>query len=404
MILTSFGDDMWLLTTLLLWVPVGGEVVNATKVVITLQPPWVSIFQKENVTLWCEGPHLPGDSSTQWFINGTAVQISTPSYSIPEASFQDSGEYRCQIGSSMPSDPVQLQIHNDWLLLQASRRVLTEGEPLALRCHGWKNKLVYNVVFYRNGKSFQFSSDSEVAILKTNLSHSGIYHCSGTGRHRYTSAGVSITVKELFTTPVLRASVSSPFPEGSLVTLNCETNLLLQRPGLQLHFSFYVGSKILEYRNTSSEYHIPRVEREDAGFYWCEVATEDSSVLKRSPELELQVLGPQSSAPVWFHILFYLSVGIMFSLNTVLYVKIHRLQREKKYNLEVPLVSEQGKKANSFQQVRSDGVYEEVTATASQTTPKEAPDGPRSSVGDCGPEQPEPLPPSDSTGAQTSQS
>ena len=84
---------------------------------------------------------------------------------------------------------------SDWLLLQASRRVLTEGEPLALRCHGWKNKLVYNVVFYRNGKSFQFSSDSEVAILKTNLSHSGIYHCSGTGRHRYTSAGVSITVK-----------------------------------------------------------------------------------------------------------------------------------------------------------------------------------------------------------------
>jgi hypothetical protein len=85
--------------------------------------------------------------------------------------------------------------------------------------------------------------------------------------------------------------VSSPFPEGSLVTLNCETNLLLQRPGLQLHFSFYVGSKILEYRNTSSEYHIARAEREDAGFYWCEVATEDSSVLKRSPELELQVLG-----------------------------------------------------------------------------------------------------------------
>ena len=77
---------------------------------------------------------------------------------------------------------------------------------------------------------------------------------------------------------------------------------------------------------------------------------------------------------------------------------------EKKYNLEVPLVSEQGKKANSFQQVRSDGVYEEVTATASQTTPKEAPDGPRSSVGDCGPKQPEPLPSSDSTRAQTSQS
>lgn len=85
---------------------------------------------------------------------------------------------------------------SDLLLLQASRRVLTEGEPLALRCHGWKNKLVFNVIFYQNGKSFNFSRGSEVNILKTNLSHNGIYHCSGMGRnHRYTSARMAVTVK-----------------------------------------------------------------------------------------------------------------------------------------------------------------------------------------------------------------
>lgn len=84
----------------------------------------------------------------------------------------------------------------DWLLLQVSSRIFTEGEPLALRCHGWKNKLVYNVLFYRDGKAFKFSPrDSEFTILKTNLSHSGVYHCSGMGRHRFVSAGVSITVK-----------------------------------------------------------------------------------------------------------------------------------------------------------------------------------------------------------------
>jgi high affinity immunoglobulin gamma Fc receptor I len=27
------------------------------------------------------------------------------------------------------------------------------------------------------------------------VSHNGTYHCSGMGRHRYTSAGVSVTVK-----------------------------------------------------------------------------------------------------------------------------------------------------------------------------------------------------------------
>lgn len=78
---------------------------------ITLQPPWVSIFQEENVTLWCEGPHPPGGSSTQWLLNNTVLQVSTPSYRITEATFKDSGEYRCQTGLSMPSDPVQLEIH-----------------------------------------------------------------------------------------------------------------------------------------------------------------------------------------------------------------------------------------------------------------------------------------------------
>ncbi|XP_051055083.1 high affinity immunoglobulin gamma Fc receptor I isoform X2 [Phodopus roborovskii] len=282
---------MWLLTTLLLWVPVGGQAVNVTKAVVTLQPPWVSIFLKENVTLWCEGSRLPGDSSTQWFINGTILPISTPGYSITKAMLKDSGEYSCRTGLSMLSDPVQLEIHKDWLLLQASRRVLTEGEPLALRCHGWQ---------------------------------------------------------KLFTAPVLTSSLPSPFLEGSPVTLSCETKLLLQSPGLPLYFSFYVGSKILEDRNTSSEYHIPSAEREDSGLYWCEVATEDGSILKHSPELELRILGPQSSAPVWFHTIFYMSMGIIFLVDTILCVKIHKkFQRKKNYNLEVLLVSDQGKKDTS---------------------------------------------------------
>lgn len=84
---------------------------SGSKAVITLQPPWVSIFQNENVTLWCEGLHRPGGSFTQWFLNNTVVQVSTPSYRITEATFKDSGEYRCQTTLSMPSDPVQLEIH-----------------------------------------------------------------------------------------------------------------------------------------------------------------------------------------------------------------------------------------------------------------------------------------------------
>uniref|UniRef100_A0A2K5HA74 Low affinity immunoglobulin gamma Fc region receptor III-A n=1 Tax=Colobus angolensis palliatus TaxID=336983 RepID=A0A2K5HA74_COLAP len=244
---------MWFLTALLLWVPVDGQ-VDTTKAVITLQPPWVSVFQEETVTLQCEVPRLPGSNSTQWFLNGTATQTSTPSYRITSASVKDSGEYRCQRGPSGRSDPIQLEIHRGWLLLQVSGRVFTEGEPLALRCHAWKDKLVYNVLYYQNGKCFKFFyRNSNLTILKTNISHNGTYHCSGMGKHRYTSAGVSVTVK-----------------------------------GLQL------------------------------------------------------------PTPVWLHVLFYLVVGIMFLVNTVLWVTIRKeLKRKKKWNLEISLDSGHEKKVTS---------------------------------------------------------
>uniref|UniRef100_A0A5F9DVC1 Ig-like domain-containing protein n=1 Tax=Oryctolagus cuniculus TaxID=9986 RepID=A0A5F9DVC1_RABIT len=169
---------------------------DPTKAMITLQPPWVDVFQEEAVTLQCEGPRQPGDSSAQWFLNGTAIRTLTPRYYIIGAQANDSGEYRCQTELSAPSEPVQLQAHRDWLLLQVSGRVFTEGEPLTMRCHAWKNKIVHKVIFYQNGKAFKYSfQDSELTIPNTNVSHDGIYHCSAMGRYRYTSAGVSVTVQ-----------------------------------------------------------------------------------------------------------------------------------------------------------------------------------------------------------------
>uniref|UniRef100_A0A2K6V526 Fc gamma receptor Ia n=1 Tax=Saimiri boliviensis boliviensis TaxID=39432 RepID=A0A2K6V526_SAIBB len=142
----------------------------------------------------------------------------------------------------------------DWLLLQVSSRVVMEGEPLALRCHAWKNKQVYNVFYYQNGKVIKsFNRNSDLTIPKTNINHNGIYHCSGMGRNRYTSAGVSVTVK-----------------------------------------------------------------------------------------------GLQSPTPVWFHFLFYVVVGIMFLVDTVLCVTIWKeLKRKKKWNLEIPLDSAHEKKVTS---------------------------------------------------------
>nr|XP_012998228.1 high affinity immunoglobulin gamma Fc receptor I-like [Cavia porcellus] len=343
---------MWLLTALLLWVPVGGQ-VDFTKAVIILQPPWVNVFREENVALCCEGPQLPGHSSVQWLLNGRTIQTSTARHTITAATFSDSGEYTCQTGLSAPSDPVQLEIHAAWLLLQPSKRVLTEGEPLTLRCHGWKNKLVYNVVFYQNRKPIQYSyQDSALTILKANMNHSGVYHCSGKGRlpAPFTSRGVPVIVKELFPAPVLTSSFGrrSPLRHRKIVKLSCETKLLPQRSGVQLYFSFHMGNMTLRARNTSSEYQILTARTNGSGSYWCEAATEDGNVLKRSPVLELQVPDLQSLIFVWLHILFYMPLSIMYLADTILCLRICKeLPSERKQNLEISSASDHGEEVTS---------------------------------------------------------
>ncbi|XP_058516158.1 high affinity immunoglobulin gamma Fc receptor I-like isoform X2 [Ochotona princeps] len=332
---------MWLWLALLLWVPVGGQ-QDPTKAVITLHPPWIDVFQEEAVTLWCEGPRAPGDSATQWFLNGTALQTSSPSHSITNAHASDSGEYTCQTGLSVPSEPVQLGVHRDWLLLQVSGRVFTEGNSLTLRCHAWENKLIRNLLFYQNDRTFKFlTQPSELTIPNVNMSHNGTYYCSAMGTHRYTSATMSVTVKELFPVPVLRASLPFPILEGSPLTLSCETKLVPGQPALSLVFSFFVGNTTLQDRNASSEYQIPKAGQEDSGAYWCEAATEDKRVVKRSSALQVQVLGPQSLNPFWLHVFFYLATGVMFLVNTVLCVTIHnKLQRMKKEDVGISLSSD----------------------------------------------------------------
>lgn len=340
---------MWLLTALLLWVPACGQ-THTAKSVITLEPPWVSVFPEDRVTLRCEGPHVPGDNATQWFLNGTATETLTANYSIAAASADDAGEYRCQGGASVPSDPVRLEVHRDWLLLQVSSRVVIEGKPLALRCRRWKDKKVFNILFYHNNKTFKFSPwNPKFTIPKTNLSHSGIYHCQG--NKQFTSAGVSITVQELFPAPVLRASSPSPLREGDPVSLSCDTRVLPHSPPVRLSFSFYTANKTLVNGTASPEYQLGAARREDAGFYWCEAATEDGNVIKHSPAWELQVLGLQETpTPVWVHGVFYLVMAIIFLVNTVLCVIIHKkLHREKTWSLDIPLESAgQGKKVISY--------------------------------------------------------
>ncbi|XP_048212788.1 low affinity immunoglobulin gamma Fc region receptor III-A-like isoform X2 [Perognathus longimembris pacificus] len=184
------------LTVLLLLVS-AGMTVDLPKAVVLLDPPWDRVLQEDSVTLKCQGTYPPGDNATQWLHNGSRISEQTFSYFIESARVEDSGEYRCQTGLSTLSDPVQLEVHIGWLLLQTTQQVFQEGETIWLKCHSWKNKPVQKVTYLRNGKGMKyFHWNSDFYIPDATHNHSGSYFCRGLIGHRNTSSeAVNIIVQ-----------------------------------------------------------------------------------------------------------------------------------------------------------------------------------------------------------------
>ncbi|XP_034865906.1 low affinity immunoglobulin gamma Fc region receptor III-A-like isoform X2 [Mirounga angustirostris] len=244
---------------LLLLVSAGTQAANLTKAVVVLEPPYNRVLTLDSVTFKCQGTDPFGDSSTQWLHNGTLISDQT-SYFIKVARIEDSGEYRCRKGLSELSDPVQLEVHVDkkswcdmsspegpvgffpkqalqgwlpgwlsmapqdlggecplpkvlaliaeapgpwppclsgWLLLRTPRQVFQEGEPIWLRCHSWKNKPVWKVQYFQNGKSKKFSyNNSDFHIPAATSKHSGSYFCRGLiGKRNESSEPVDIIIQ-----------------------------------------------------------------------------------------------------------------------------------------------------------------------------------------------------------------
>ncbi|NP_001304181.1 low affinity immunoglobulin gamma Fc region receptor III-A [Equus przewalskii] len=165
-------------TALLLLVSAGTRAEDHPKAKVTLDPQWNRVLKDDEVVLRCQGSYSSEDHFTQWFHNGTVIENQSSSYSIAAARVEDSGVYQCKTALSPLSDPVQLEVHTDWLLLQASRWVYEEGDPIVLRCHSWKNKHVHKVQYFKDGRGRKFSyQNSEFHIPKARQEDSGSYFC-----------------------------------------------------------------------------------------------------------------------------------------------------------------------------------------------------------------------------------
>ncbi|XP_074077934.1 low affinity immunoglobulin gamma Fc region receptor II-a-like isoform X3 [Macrotis lagotis] len=185
---------------------------SLSKSVVTLHPPWFSVLTNDLVTLRCEGSGSPEDNSTCWYHNDTLIPVQTQNYSFKAYNMTYSGKYQCQKDQSELSEPVRLEVYQDWLLLQTLKLVYMEGEPMVLRCHSWENKFISKITFYKNGIAKQFSPhDFNFSINQVNYDDSGDYYCEANiGNRKKTSKVVRITVQDLiFLSPFLKATKNS---------------------------------------------------------------------------------------------------------------------------------------------------------------------------------------------------
>ncbi|XP_025143375.2 Fc receptor-like protein 5 isoform X6 [Bubalus bubalis] len=278
---------MLLWASLLILAPVGGQFATEIKSVISLHPPWTTLFQGETVTLTCKAFQSNAPQKRKWYrwyLPGEIQNETTGNtYEVRE-----SGGYKCQAQDSHSSDRVDLLFTEANLILQAPSDVF-EADSVVLRCQAKANIILNNMTLYKNGKVLQIlDKTSDFHIHQASMKDNGDYYCSGVkDTHSVSSNKIKIVVQELFPSPVLKASSTQPI-EGNTVTLTCETQLSLQRPEFQLLFRFVKSSMRSEWK-ISPEFQFSPVRRENSGSYWCEARRLNSLVQKRSQELQIQV-------------------------------------------------------------------------------------------------------------------
>ncbi|KAM5129467.1 Fc receptor-like protein 3 [Mantella aurantiaca] len=268
---------------------------GAIRPVVTFTPNYGNILYYDNVTLTCDEPSSsPEEPRTySWYRNNTEIgnRNQQTLHIIGSQVDLDRGDYQCRISAGDISDPVFLNVTQNFVILQRPPSAIYEGDPLTLRCHHVKDYIAINTKFYRNDKEIQSSNtDSEFHIHKTDMSLSGLYKCTKQIR-RYDQKDVQehsdefrISVKELFTPPKIKVTLDMVIDRRDM-TLTCDTGLDPLRSGTELQFAFYKDGRPVREFNGSNTYRL-----EDSGSYTCEVKTASDGVRKMSDGFYVKII------------------------------------------------------------------------------------------------------------------
>ncbi|XP_058874536.1 titin-like [Acipenser ruthenus] len=267
--------------------------------------PGVSVWEGETVTLKCGVKTNKQGALLQYRYSKENRNVrearSRNPYSIPAAELSDTGSYQCEVeaagtGVKKKSDSVSLTVKE--LFTSPALTVMPgvsvwEGETVTLKC-GVKTNKQGALLQYRYSKENrnvrEARSRNPYSIPAAELSDTGSYQCeveaAGTGVKKK-SDSVSLTVKELFTSPALTVKPRASVWEGETVTLQCGAQIYKQ--GTQLQYRYIKDNGDLSGARSRDPYSIPAAELRDTGSYQCEVQAAGTGLKKRSDYVWLSV-------------------------------------------------------------------------------------------------------------------
>ncbi|PIO14270.1 hypothetical protein AB205_0081570, partial [Aquarana catesbeiana] len=271
---------------------------GAIKPVVTFTPNWGNIIYNDDVTLTCDVPStVPEEPRTyHWYKDERPIPGDQQRLHIIRSSVEeDRGDYQCQTIGGDISDPVFLDVKENYVILQRPPSVIYEGDPLTLRCHHIRDFNAINTKFYKDDQEIKSSeSDSTFHIPNITMSQSGLYKCtkqiqridrSDVQEHSDVS---NISVKELFSPPEIKVTPSSVI-KGDKMMVRCDTRLDPLRGGTELHFAFYRDGRTVRGYDVSDTYRVRSSQLEDSGKYTCEVRMRSDTVRKMSDGLYIQI-------------------------------------------------------------------------------------------------------------------
>ncbi|TKC48393.1 hypothetical protein EI555_001943, partial [Monodon monoceros] len=261
------------------------------KSMISLQPPWTTVFHGERVNLTCNGFHFYAPEKIKWYrlYSGRQRPSETQGNTLE---VRDSGQYICQAPGSLPSNPVRLLFSTASFILQAPHSVF-EGDQLILRCRKRGREKLTTL-----GSSDITSKFKQQWLLPMHWIL-GKQSCIENKSRKYSNSRtanpslphtenlIHLFSLELFPRPKLKVTDSQP-TEGNSVNLSCKTQLPLERSDTRLRFVFFRDhGVILSNWGASPELQVTAIWREDSGSYWCGAMT--SGIHKRSLPLQIDV-------------------------------------------------------------------------------------------------------------------